>query len=196
MKRIEFVSKLKGLADTFPIIDSKGVKRKWTKKAREDYLKVKDRLKAFDHPYRCPGIFELMATGYILPAWIDFTISTKKGQPGFIQSHNFIDTHSNDIMELIPRSPNTLKNIVKIHTPWHVVAPLDTKFLFLPVPYPDSFEFTNVSGILDPTLSTEINIQLDWHILDGEYTVKKGTPLGQIIPLTDKKHYVFCRDEN
>ena len=203
MERIKFVSKLKGLSNLMPIVEAKEIGREWTKKAKEDYLRVKELFTDFDHPYRCPGMFELMKTGYIVRAWFDFTIKTMPDNPGFkwevkketIGPRNLIDTHTNDIMSLIPRSPNTLKSIIKIHTPWNVVAPKGLKFIFLPITYPDHFEFSNVMGILDPTLSKEINIQLDWHILEGEHTVKSGTPLGQLVPLTEKSYEMICQDE-
>ena len=78
---------------------------------------------------------------------------------------------------------------------WHIVAPKGIKFLFLPLPYPDSFEFYNAPGILDPSINAEINLQLFWNVT-GSYLIKAGTPLGQLIPLTEKKYDFICRDMN
>ena len=208
-KRIEFFNEIRGVADLFPIIEAKDYKPNWTKKAREDYLQNKD---VDVHPYRCPGIFDLFNCGYIVRSWCDFSMTIPKETiedgvfHGTVSSRDFqtisgrpieevIGGHPDRVMKFVPRPKGTLNNFTKISTLWHIVAPKGLKFLFLPLPYPDSFEFYNAPGILDPSINAEINLQLFWNIT-GSYFIQAGTPLGQLIPLTEKKYDFICRDMN
>ena len=69
-----------------------------------------------------------------------------------------------------------------------MVAPEGVKFLMLPIVYPDTFDFTCVTGILDPAILTEVNFQLYWNVKEAETLIRAGTPLGHLIPLTEKKY--------
>jgi hypothetical protein len=84
--------------------------------------------------------------------------------------------------------------IVKINTPWNIIAPKGVKFLMMPITYPDSHEFENAIGILDPGISCEINFQLWWNVKDGETLLKAGTPMVHLIPLSPELYDVVCRD--
>jgi hypothetical protein len=64
----------------------------------------------------------------------------------------------------------------------------------MPITYPDSHEFENAIGILDPGVSCEINFQLWWNIKDGETLLKAGTPMVHLIPLSPELYDVVCRD--
>ena len=56
------------------------------------------------------------------------------------------------IAKNIPKRPWSWPDIVKINTPWHVMAPKDVKFLIIPLPYTPFFDFEACLGILDPIL--------------------------------------------
>jgi len=107
---------------------------------------------------------------------------------------NIIDTHGDDITKHIPKREGRIENIVKINTPWHVISPV--KLLFLPMPYPDHYDWESSSGVLESANSTELNVQLYWNVEDGEKFIKAGTPLMQIIPLTEMNYNLICRDAN
>ena len=66
--------------------------------------------------------------------------------------------------------------------------------MFMPLPYPDSFDYESVTGILDPRDSSELNIQLNWYKKEGEILIKAGTPLMYILPISEKKYSVVSRD--
>ena len=199
-KRIEFFNEIRGVADLFPIIESRDYKPDWTKKARENYLQNKN---VDMHIYRCPGIFDLFNCGYIVRSWCDIrmTIPKETIEEGKFQANTnrdlfpIIEGQPDHVMKFVPRPKGTLNNFVKVQTLWHIVAPKGLKFLFLPLPYPDSFEFYNAPGILDPSISPEINLQLFWNVT-GSYVIEAGTPLGQLIPLTEEKYDFICRDMN
>jgi hypothetical protein len=61
--------------------------------------------------------------------------------------------------------------------------------------YPDKHDFASVSGILDPSVSNELNIQLFWYATNSQVMIKAGTPMMQIIPLTEKKYEMVCREK-
>jgi hypothetical protein len=95
----------------------------------------------------------------------------------------------------MPVPPGALNSIVKINTPWHIKVPKNIKFIVLPVSDDDQV-FQQVPGILDPSVSTEINFQLRWYKQKGMYRIKAGTPMAQIIPLSEEKFELICRDAN
>jgi hypothetical protein len=74
------------------------------------------------------------------------------------------------------------------------VAPRGVKFLITAFPYPDSYEFESVNGILDPSISSELNVQLNYNVVNGVHIIKAGTPLAHIIPLTERNYDFVVRD--
>lgn len=210
MREIVFFSTMNGVADAFPIVPAKNFSFNWVEKSRNDYKKELEKNKGtrFPHLYRCPGIFDIMSSGYIMPMPWDVTIETKGDgkhfgwnfpsedlqtmfRPPLITSH-FADQTA----KYLPIKPNTLETIIKLNTPWHCIVPENVKFLMLPVPYPDDYDFENVPGLLDNSLSSEINFQLRWNILNGVKTLKAGTPMAQLIPLTTEKFKLVVRNAN
>ena len=51
-------------------------------------------------------------------------------------------------------------------------------------------------GILDPGFSSEINVQGYWNKKIGVHLIKAGTPIAQLIPLTEKSYDYVVRDMN
>ena len=66
----------------------------------------------------------------------------------------------------------------------------------IPIAYPDSFELDSSIGILDPSVSTELNVQAFYNIPKGEYLLKAGTPLAQLIPISEQQFELVVRDKN
>ena len=209
MKKIQFFSVVDGLATSYPIVESARTMPKWIHRAREQYKNKKEQAGSdrFPHIYKCPGVIDLMATGYIVTAWHDFVVRTEFGREGFgwtVPSNNLqelmpdrelLSSHTADgVTEHIPRSDRQSSTIVKVNTPWHVVVPKGIKLLVLPLAYPDHDAFEAAPGILDPGVSSEINIQLWWNVLDGEHQVNAGDPLAQIIPLSEEQLELLVRD--
>lgn len=205
MKKIEFFSVIPGVVETNPVYEASKYSAKWMSRVRDDYLAVAKQNPRFDHLYKCPGIFDMFKHGYIIPAWHDVVIKTD-GEDGFqaqLPSRDFqavigdmmpVSKHGDNITKYIPYKPNALKTIVKFNTPWNVVAPKGVKFLMLPIPYPDTFEFEATTGVLDPGISSEINVQVFWNIKNGTHTVKAGTPLAFLVPLSEQTFKLVCRD--
>lgn len=209
MKTIEFYSEVPGLAEIAPIIPAKDYTAKWMLAARQEYI---DMLKSSQlnstHIYQCPGIFDLFNQGWIVPMWHDVLIKTENNKNSFAYmypSDNIVNSlsgrepvsrHADELAKFIPKRPWSLNPVIKFNTPWHIIAPKGVKFIVLPINYPDTFEFESATGILDPGHSNEINFQVFWNVLNAEYVLKAGTPMCHIIPLSDEKFKVVCRDMN
>lgn len=195
--KIEFFSTVSGLTETFPIIDSRKSIPKWMYSARQQYQNKKE-----PSITRCPGIVELMTSGFIVPAWHDIEIHAENTISSYAPSSDLetllgkppLQTQDgNGIAKFIPKRPWSHKDILKINTPWHIKSNL--KFLMIPIPYPDSFGFESTIGILDPSISSEINIQ-GYINGNGVLDIKAGDPLCQLIPLTEKTYKLVVRDMN
>ena len=78
----------------------------------------------------------------------------------------------------------TVDQVVKINTTWRVQADDDVVFLQTKVPFVNETRFSAVSGILDPRTAYEVNVQLFWHLMEGDTTVRAGTPLCCFVPIS------------
>jgi hypothetical protein len=209
MRKIIFFSTIIGVADAFPVIKAGEYRPTWIAGARQKYEEKKEKMDGakFFHVYRCPGIFDLMNQGYIVTCPWDVTIETRGDGADFrwrtpedeelrtLLGDHPVQGHMADaIADSLPIKPGRLKSIIKFTTSWNVIAPEGVKFLIVPIPYPDSYEFESTPGILDSSISSELNAQLYWNKLEGRHTVLAGTPLFQLIPLTDEKFEVEVRN--
>jgi hypothetical protein len=195
---IEFFNGEPSVIDNYPIIESKDLKLNWVKGVREDFqnhAKKKDNTiqqPGFRHLSLCPGIFDLFKYGYIIPLPKDIIIKPKGKDFSFAQPTPLHKDSTFGVnwqsTELIARPPWTADFIVKIDTGWHVIAPRGVKFLMLPIAYPDTFDFTATTGILDPAVETKVNFQMFWNTTEPETLIRAGTPLGHLIPLTEKRY--------
>ena len=197
--QIEFFNNDSSVIDNYPIIESKKINLNWAKRVREDYENhVKegtDKALGFVHLARCPGIFDLFKCGYVVPLHADIIIKPNEDGSGFqvkaASSHFFVKHQG---IKFLAKPPWAADFIVKIDTGWRVIAPKGVKFLFLPIAYPDTFDFTSTIGILDSSTSTGVNFQMFWNATEPETLIRAGTPLGQLIPLTEKKYQMIQRE--
>lgn len=204
---IHFFSVVDGVHESYPIIRASDFKPKWFNASKKSYqlhseLANKNGIKLI-HSYRCPGIFDILHTGFIVPCPIDIKIDTTDQIENFRwsiaspyvygQHDEFSYLHpivtANDafgVAEHLPQKTGAMKTLIKIHTPWHVVAPPGVKFLCLPVPYADDDIFEHCPGILNPALATAIHFQLYCKITNGTGLIKAGQPLMHLVPMSDK----------
>lgn len=206
MDTIEFFTSAPGLSEMFPIISASECRADWMTAAKNDYIQNKERFSKSrsTHLFQCPGIFDLNNHGFIVPLWHDLIIKTDSKErftwtipSGGLNSYrgkDVVGTHKPGLDKFIPKRPWSLNQVIKLDTPWNIVAPKGVKFLIIPLAYPDDFTFESCIGILDPAISTEVNIQLYWNVMQGETLLKAGTPLCQLIPLTEKKYELIVRE--
>ena len=150
-KTIEFFSSIQGVAEAFPISVAKENLPSWVNDARKDFLVAqKTQERGFQHIARCPGIFHLFNIGYIISMWFDLEITGSritipdKQINELLNKECFGTQYGNGIAKHIPKRPWSSKDILKINTPWHVMAPKDVKFLMIPIPYTDFFDFESL----------------------------------------------------
>lgn len=202
--KIEFFSKVNGLAEAFPVLKSSEYQPRWAKICRDDFVKQKDTLQP-SHLQMCPGIFDTFKHGYLVTMWHDAVIKTTRDREDFdfvlpskhlaeLRGGDPIGTHPYNITKFLPKRHYSKHAIVKMNTPWNVIAPPGVKFLVLPVPYPDTHELESAIGYLDPAISTEINFQCYLNIGEGEIMLKAGTPIMYLVPLTENNHEHIVRD--
>ena len=219
-EKIEFYHK-ENLQNTYPIIESKNLKLKWWADARKNFdMHVKEgalNVPGFSHIMRCPGIFNLFGYGYIVRLhrdliliphergfeWVmpgvpeyDGELSNKCGIIGnklMVKYPGKVQALEQSSIELLSTPPWASKFMFKINTGWSVIAPKGVRFIMLPIAYPDDFRFTSTIGIIDSSINTQINFQMFWNGTKEETIIKAGTPLGQLIPLTEKKYKMVQR---
>ena len=198
MSKIEFFSIVDGLTDTYPVLNSKSIMPSWLKTAQQEY----SQMEKYDfHIARCPGIVDVLTTGYIVRAWHDVAVrsgpsSLETFAPDIVLEQLIekpaLQVQKGDsVAKHIPKRPWSNKSILKINTPWHIIS--DCKFMMLPISYTDQFEFESCIGILDPSVSSEINIQGYVNGV-GEFTIRAGTPFCQLIPISQQTYDLVVRD--
>lgn len=193
---VRFYSLEPAVADIYPVIPAKNLSRGWM---QEQKKKSKCPFSGLiPQTANCPGITNIVNAGYILPAPADFVITTNGdginfgweapylfnlggGNRGYVNKHDYSQTEP-----ILDNPDNTLKEVVKIETPWRVKASDDIVLLQLPVTYNNEKRFTPATGILDPKYGHVVNVQLFWHVMEGQTFVKAGTPLVQYIPMNRK----------
>jgi hypothetical protein len=163
---------------------------------------------------QCPGIVQYMKRGYIIKAWHDIHIKTDESGDSFtwesstsryeiLTNHQYeknsnVDSDvisaqvekeassfsQNIFFDFFPRK-NTLKQVIKINTPWFVKLPKGYGALILPIFYDNEERFTTIPGIIPTDYLEKLNVQLYWHNLGSENSsvIKAGTPLAKIIPI-------------
>jgi hypothetical protein len=203
--QITFFSAVPGIAETFPIRHAKDVLPSWLQTARLEHLKGDKRDQTV---VRCPGIVDILTTGYIISTWHDFDINIDRdGKVYFLAPDEritkmLVDKDSlqmqngDGMAKYLPKRPWSHPNILKINTPWNIVAPKGLKFLMIPLPYSEFLDFESNTGILDPGYSTELNVQGYLNLGPGNHSFKAGTPIAQIIPLSNENYKMVVRDMN
>ena len=210
--KIEFFHSEASIIENFPIIESKELKLNWVKRARQDFQdNIKphaDNIPGFTHLTRCPGIFDLFKYGYVVSLHKDIIIKPKsRGFEWEVISHKRppedswindfeIGGQNENTINLISKPPWASDFILKIVTGWHIIAPKGLKFILLPIAYPDTFDFTSTIGIINPAITTEVNFQMFWNGSDKDTIIRAGTPLGHLIPLSEKKYQMVQRIMN
>jgi len=203
--KARFFSLLPAAHTLHPITKADKLDRTWTKEERDDY---RDRLSrcpvgkiietsSYQHPNsigRCPAINHIMRTGYILYAPVDFKVHTNGDghtilfttTPYSPPATDYVVLHETHVSKWLMDSTKdtTVDQVIKLNSPWRVQADDDVLFLQTKVPFVNETRFSAISGILDPRTAYEINVQLFWHVLKGDETVRAGTPLCCFVPIS------------
>jgi hypothetical protein len=195
-----FESLLPGLEVYMPIIPAKELKRAWVESARADFMERKKNGINEGHIARCPGIFDINRTGWVLRSWLDIEIETNGDLDTFFwhtpasqkemcpMADDAVSWHSQDELFKFQKNfpSNTLKSIIKIKTPWRMLIPKGYNVLMMPVPYSDESRFTVLPGTFYAGVAA-CNVQMLWHVTNGKTVIKAGTPLAQYILIPENQ---------
>ena len=204
--RVRFFSLHPAVHTLHPITKADKLDRTWTVEERDDYRErlkkcpVGKLIQGQHHEGRaigrCPAINHIMRTGYIVYAPADFKVHTNGDghtilfttTPFQLPTAPYVTLHEDNVSKWLMDSTkdSTVDQVVKINTTWRVQADDDVVFLQTKVPFVNETRFTAVSGILDPRTAYEVNVQLFWHLMEGDTTVRAGTPLCCYIPISRK----------
>jgi len=204
--KVIFQAKIPGIETFMPIILASSYKPKWLATAKSEYSKKYAGQYAGQYPterritsvHRCPGIIDLLNSGWIVRAWQDITIETFGDNESFkwnaaVATNQF--TNLDDIggmpasllTDYLPKRIDTLKSVIKFNSPWLVTVPKGWSLLSMPMLYSDDGRFTSCPGILDTEMDKFVNIQVFWHKLNSIEVIKAGTPLAHLILIPTRK---------
>lgn len=204
--KIEFVNEVPGVAEYMPLIPAKEFRHSWVERAVKDFAKTREdpawNHKKFMHTARCPGIFSLQRHGWIMRTWQDIVITTNKADPvnfswlcahsqdgvGFHQPHQLADYWGQ-------WPETTLRSVIKIHTGWRCLVPEGYYLHEMPLPLSEESRFTTIPGYFSREAGpASMNVQLLWHVMDGETLIKAGTPIAQYLLVPKDQPEMLCRD--
>lgn len=188
----------------FPIEEASIANRSWIKNCLEwfkDYAKKAHPSQHLRSPHRCPGIKAIGNTGFIAKAHRDVIIETT-GDGKTVQFWDNTDMprdQQNDTGIFEPelfgdhlekaKPLGAIRSVLKIDLPWMITAPKDIVFIVMGVPYNDDNRFQITPGLLDPLYACQLNAVMWWMVPKGIETIKRGTPLIQLIPIKRQKVY-------
>jgi len=150
----------------------------------------------------CDGIRVLMSSSYVVTSPVDIQITTNGDGHTFnwkIPSADISNQLDNKFVSFfdpetygnhVELPSNTLRTIIKIDTGWLVSAPKEYNLIVTPLCYNEENRFTALLGIQDLTISHEINIPLQWHVLNDTTIIKSGTPLA-LLNLVPKNRFNY-----
>jgi len=196
--KIQFFSVMPELTKLAPIVPASQFKPSWFKSASKELADMsKDESygkSRISHTAKCPGIFNIIRYGYVLTTWQDIVITTNGDKHSF-EWRSAIDQSKYDspavsfmskeqLSDYMGGWDDSLSCVVKLNTPWRVIVP---KGYFLqegPLPYTDEKRFTTLPGFFSQEYGVaQLNIQLKWHILEGDTLIKAGTPIAHYMLL-------------
>jgi hypothetical protein len=162
-------------------------------KAAPDYFRnVKPQ--ADNHPSsstvkRCVPFLEALSAGFIIPLWCDVYVLARNGElsidfpPNFPQSAT-LGSHSPTQIPKHPLANKPYGNLpMKWVNPWVVETEPGVSCIFIsPLNHMET-RFKLLDGVVDTdTYYNHVNLPFLWTGGDGEFFIRKGTPLVQVIP--------------
>ena len=214
--KVVFTSLIPGMEKIMPIIPAKDYRHPWVDKASSEYSELRKQKDwgtfKVQHTVRCPGIFSLQRTGWIMRTYQDIWIETKSGSDDFLwqsalhqkkfypELGDYVGSHpKSQLADYMVNWPEgTKKVLVKIHSPWKCIVPKGYYLLEMGLPYQDENRFQTVPGFFSHEHGpAQMNVQLLWKVDSGRTLIKAGTPISQYI-LIKKEEYDFVvnSDEN
>jgi len=143
----------------------------------------------------CVPFLEACSSGYIIPMWADMYVYTRNGEISlkFADNLPMEESLAHHNIEQLKGYPNENapygSTIIKFINPWVIeTAPGYSCIFTSPLNH-----FENRFKIIDAVVDTDtyynnVNFPFVWTGGDGEFVVKQGTPIVQIIPFKREDH--------
>ena len=157
---------------------------------------------------KCPGVQEILKTGYVIRSWADFIF---REEDGFLYV-NWVDDHSDhkngyslhgmNQIEGIPNAP-LYGGFHKIISPWTIKTEPGISVMIMDAFWQNKSNFTSVQGIVHTDVSPlQLHWMFEWNykIKTGMSTnidvdnqlVKYGDPLFLVIPFRRQSFEMEC----
>lgn len=138
---------------------------------------------------RCVPFMEAITAGYIICLWADLFIVAKDGEieltfPDNLPIDESLGHHGYHQLNDHPASDQAYgKQLMKFINPWIIETPPGVSCLFTTPMNHFETRFKIIDGIVDTdTYYNQVNFPFIWTGGDGEFFIKKGTPLVQVFP--------------
>lgn len=142
----------------------------------------------------CPGVVDVMRSGYLLRAWTDIEITTtapasvpgttyqdRTGLPPDVVGGK-IGAFGPGLNQLLPRWPGEYEFALKFDSPWVCKTPPGYSLLYAPIPYDEQRPYRVLHGITDNDTFHIVNLLIMWSH-HGTYLIEAGTPLCWLLPI-------------
>jgi hypothetical protein len=143
---------------------------------------------------RCDGFVELYKNGIVIPLWSDIALRT--GAEGQWAYHS---SQKDTILESHPKEQygdefNNYSHI-KIVSPWFLSEKTGCNFYYAPATWNLTAHYSDFilpPGIINFKYQGSVHVNTFFHKVDKQILLEAGTPLVQLIPLSDKEVVVKC----
>lgn len=134
---------------------------------------------------RCMPFLDAMSSGWIIPLAAEVRLEIKDGgkivNAGWEFDRTMVSNHGAHQVAGNPKQPSPP---CKFHNYWSVRTSPGWSCLFVPPVNRPAQPFECVAGLVDTdTYVADIHFPFFAHAPDGVYTIEKGTPLVQVIPV-------------
>ena len=206
--KMEFIQRIEGVKEIMPIIPASQYKHPWVSRLMEDLKKQRAQpgygMKQETHTAKCPGIFGMMQTGWILRAWQDMTIETTGDgitcnwtsaidQRPLCGVDAFAFHSAIQLTDFLENWDGALRQALKFQTGWSCKVPKGYVLLEMPVAYSDEDRFEVLPGMHHVGGYTELNPQTKWKVKSGKTLIKAGTPIAQYMLVKKEEFDVSMR---
>lgn len=139
---------------------------------------------------RCMPFLDAISSGFIIPLWADMFVKVTETQlhiefpenlpfSSSIEHHSYEQLENYPLADLLPHG----KKFMKFINPWLVSTAPGVSCLFTSPLNHFEHRIKIIDGVVDTdTYYNYVNFPFVWTGAPGEYLIKRGTPLVQVIP--------------
>jgi len=183
----------KSAYDLFSINYTKNFIPEWWKKVPKAY-RYGDNFHDAPTIKTCPGFIDLYKKGVMVPLWSDLEIQSNRDdyKYQFADQHSSIDYNHPDAIGSVVHTMDV--HSIKLTSPWLFECSHDIEWLYVsPTWNTETMDIHTVPGIVkfNHAIRSNINLMIRKG-LDHNVSLSAGTPIVQIVPLTDRNIEVKC----